>query len=407
MKTILITLMILSTIVNAVSVTTDKSAYTAEEPIVVSYKSVVGEKKNWMALYKETDNNDWKNVRQWTWVNGSEGTHTFERLAKGNYEVRVFYNNTYRDEAKSKFSITSSNISIVTTSNKYTTEPITFSLYGFNENQKDWVGIYPKGSTVDWVNVIDWKWADDISHFNALPVGEYELRGFFKNSFHIEAKVPFTVTKRNANMQEFIEKAKTHCLEGDNSTATVLCANDNNTVYIFNREDSNAYIYPRDGYNFTEFVRYFDLFKISLKDESTETLRTERVELMGWHVKKSEVFFKKFENSPIYLTKTYKQSADETGDYYIQSGNKSVRLSMWYEWDNLIQYNTLKVSEDSKKLSMTLIDSSADTKTAKVYDISDLDNMKLISEKTTDIPWELANLVRTKGEYTLDENGEY
>ena len=37
--------MILSTIVNAVSVTTDKSAYTAEEPIVVSYKSVVGEKK--------------------------------------------------------------------------------------------------------------------------------------------------------------------------------------------------------------------------------------------------------------------------------------------------------------------------------------------------------------------------
>ena len=395
MKNILIIFMILSTIVNAASVTTDKSEYTAEEPIVVSYKSVVGEKKNWMALYKETDNNDWKNVRQWTWVNGSEGTHTFDRLAKGNYEVRVFYNNTYRDEAKSKFSITSSSTNINIQENIYTAEAIKVSLSGSTRNQKNWIGIYPKGSTVDWVNVIAWQWADDLKDFDALPEGEYELRAFFNNSFYLEAKKAFTVTKRDINTQKFIEEAKTHCLSGDNSTKTVLCANDNNTVYLLNNET-------------VVNEKYFDHFKVLLNNESIEIVRSSHLEAWEWwRNKKSEVFFKKFENSPIYLTKTYINSADENGAYLIHAGDEIVYGFRWYEWDNLIQYNTLKVSEDAQKLSMTVIDRSADTKTAKVYDISDLDNIKLISEKMTDIPWELSNLARTKGEYALDENGEY
>jgi len=64
---------------------------------------------------------------------------------------------------------------------------------------QDWIGIYPKGSNNDWKNVIKWHWTNDSATgqviFTSLPVGKYEARAFYNNSFKLEAKKAFTITQ--------------------------------------------------------------------------------------------------------------------------------------------------------------------------------------------------------------------
>ena len=66
------------------------------------------------------------------------------------------------------------------------------------QNQ-DWIGIYPEGTNNDWGNVIGWKWTDDKENGDvmfgngALPVGKFEVRAFYNNSFHTEATSKFEV----------------------------------------------------------------------------------------------------------------------------------------------------------------------------------------------------------------------
>jgi parallel beta-helix repeat protein len=73
-------------------------------------------------------------------------------------------------------------------------------------NAQDWVGIYPAGSTNDWDNVVEWKWAKDTSPTQVdqgdwykfqLDDGKYEARFFLNNSFTLNDKVSFSVEANN------------------------------------------------------------------------------------------------------------------------------------------------------------------------------------------------------------------
>ena len=62
---------------------------------------------------------------------------------------------------------------------------------------KDWLAIYPKGASTTWANVLQWKWTENQEkgsvHFDALPIGNYEIRAFYNNSYQIEATCTFKV----------------------------------------------------------------------------------------------------------------------------------------------------------------------------------------------------------------------
>jgi len=89
-----------------------------------------------------------------------------------------------------------------------------------SNHPSDWIGIYKKGDSVAWSNVIKWEWLKDISHeesihirgagsgpnhidfhsthlykgFNQnLPKGKYEARVFKDNSFKVDRSYEFTV----------------------------------------------------------------------------------------------------------------------------------------------------------------------------------------------------------------------
>jgi len=73
-----------------------------------------------------------------------------------------------------------------------------------NEGRTDWIGIYPKGSSTDWGNVIKWQWVTDtwkkrysIPHLNK---GDYEVRYFKNNSYKISDSYALHIDNNKPNV---------------------------------------------------------------------------------------------------------------------------------------------------------------------------------------------------------------
>ncbi len=88
-----------------------KSTYNPNEKISVTIAADnLSGRKDWVGVYPKASNNDWANVIIWNWA--TNGTVSFDlinkgdgSLAPGEYEARLFYNNSYKDEAKVAFNV--------------------------------------------------------------------------------------------------------------------------------------------------------------------------------------------------------------------------------------------------------------------------------------------------------------
>ena len=182
-----------------------KAIFKTDEDVRINFKNINGATNDWLAIYPADKNNDWGNVVKWKFNRGGvkQGQANFDRLPAGKYEARIFYNNTFKMEGKVAFRVEGvvgggEAPEIYAQGQFIPQERINFGLNGFHKNTKDWVAIYPKGSSNAWGNVIDWQFVEDPKKeitFNKLPVGEYEIRGFFNNSFKLETSFAFRVGK--------------------------------------------------------------------------------------------------------------------------------------------------------------------------------------------------------------------
>ncbi len=87
--------------------------------------------------------------------------------------------------------------------------PITLSLINLPGHKDDWIGIYPKGSSNDWDNVVSWTYTNGTKQadkdgmitgvvtLEGIAIGEYEARLFYNNSYTLEGTIPFTIVKEN------------------------------------------------------------------------------------------------------------------------------------------------------------------------------------------------------------------
>jgi len=183
-------------------VTSNKNTYGVGENVVVEFSNMSGSNQDWVAIYPKGSSNDWSNVLQWSWIDGEvEGTHLFNSLPIGEYDVRVFFNNTYKMEAHHSFSVkgaTTKVTEVKTSKDNYsTTEKIEANFKNMSGSNSDWIAIYPKGSSNAWSNVIQWKWITGNKNgkqiFNPLSRGEYDIRVFFNNTYKMEAHHSFSV----------------------------------------------------------------------------------------------------------------------------------------------------------------------------------------------------------------------
>ena len=175
----------------ATTVTINQTVYKDTEAILASYSDMSGGEKDWIAIYKAGSSNSWKNVIRWKWIKSEQdGSKRFEPLPIGQYDIRVFFNNTYQAEASKKFTVSNE---VYFKTMKQTDSKISFNSV---VKPKAWIGIYEKGKNNSWKNVKAWKWVTTTTthiRLNSLKKGDYEARLFFNNSYKMEKSLDFTM----------------------------------------------------------------------------------------------------------------------------------------------------------------------------------------------------------------------
>ena len=77
--------------INNRHISTNKTVYQANEPIMVNYANLPGNRQDWITIVAANAPDD--SYGEWFYTQGQRsGSRQFRGLAPGNYEVRVYYN---------------------------------------------------------------------------------------------------------------------------------------------------------------------------------------------------------------------------------------------------------------------------------------------------------------------------
>jgi hypothetical protein len=188
---------------NPATIQTDKGTYGTEDKIVVTVSNMLGDAHDWVAIYKADSSTAWENVLRWDWTDGiTDGNFTFDELPEGEYEAKAFFEDSYIVEARATFKVedvpVEPTVALTLSKSKYLpNESISVAFEHMLGDSEDWIAIYPKDSTTAWKNVIEWDFTKGSKSgamtFETLPIGEYEIRAFFQNSFKLEQSKAFEV----------------------------------------------------------------------------------------------------------------------------------------------------------------------------------------------------------------------
>ena len=202
MRRIIFIFSLLFSILNAaVTVQTSKDTYAPQEEVTVNLTGMLGHNHDWVGIYPAESTNAWENVVKWDWTGGiTEGSVTLDSVPIGNYEVRAFFQNSFILEGAYPFSVEGDALEVnvsTTKSNYLPNEEVVVNFTHMLGDVEDWIGIYPKGSSNAWGNVVAWKFTNGVidgnMSFPNLAEGNYSVRAFFKNSFTLEANSSFSI----------------------------------------------------------------------------------------------------------------------------------------------------------------------------------------------------------------------
>jgi len=222
---------------------------TCQRNLLVNFENMGGNHNDWMALYPVKSNNDWGNVVLWKWIknmeNGSIDLDPHKNFEVGEYEVRGFFNNTFKVEGISNpiFMTPCNNAVRLRTSRKeyFKNEPIVVNFENMSNDHNNWIGIYQKGKKTLAETNLAWKWTGDRTAgqltFRNLPQGEYDVRAFFNNTYTPQQLTSFKITHFDANN---FPKALLNGSENPTTGVNVKYSKDKNRAYIFIDATQNA-----------------------------------------------------------------------------------------------------------------------------------------------------------------------
>ena len=198
------------------TLTTSKEVYAADEPISAIFNNMSRDNQDWIAVYPKGSTSDWGNQLVWKWIEGDvSGEREFGPFPAGEYDVRVFFHNSFNTEAEASFIVEAppAGVSIELNKEVYAQNELIYIDYtNMQGNQSDWIGIYPAGASFHFENVIDSKQTkgkingqislggvdklpDAINNPGGLAPGNYEVRAFYNNSLGAQVIKAFTVTE--------------------------------------------------------------------------------------------------------------------------------------------------------------------------------------------------------------------
>ncbi len=184
---------------------TNKAVYSIGEEIVVDFQNASGDAMDWIGIYQAGAADD--DFIYWlrtdgakagtTDITGGSVTFTNGSLDSGDYEVRLFFNNSYKVEATSQFSV-EEGTAVETDKLLYASgENIIVTFTDASGNSLNWIGLYNTGANN--TQILAWKHTGGVASGSVtftnglLDAGEYEARLFFNNSYDLEATGAFTI----------------------------------------------------------------------------------------------------------------------------------------------------------------------------------------------------------------------
>jgi len=203
--------MLLGTWGMAATVTTDKSVYSAGEPVSVSWTGAKAGVKDWIGIYREGQvPSSASPALDWDYVTGISGTLVFPgrktnltSLPAGRYVAILLCCDGYRIKSTSTvFEVASSSgaASIVANKTSYGSgETITFTYSGGTGAKTDWIGIYFKGENPGSNPSLQWKYISNaqgtVDFENLLTGGPFVAYLLCCDGYNIlSTSVEFTVT---------------------------------------------------------------------------------------------------------------------------------------------------------------------------------------------------------------------
>jgi len=360
-------------------ITLSKEKFTTNENITLVFRGMNNGHKDWIAIYHAGADNNGNNVIAWKWTgNTPEGKLTFNKLSAGNYEVRAYYNNSYKIEARATFEVkvnSEATPKITLTSDSFTTdENITLVFSNMNNGHKDWMAIYRAGTDNNWKNVIDWRWTGDTSSgkltFGKLKEGKYDVRAYYNNTYKTVAKRGFIVYKKNDlgdEKKKALKAAHKACDYQDNSSYNVMCSNDLKHAYVI----ENSKISVSDTHTGFYYIT-LETNNIKLIDEESTLMHYNGPRLSNFGG-----LTKKFKETPIIMTTAEAISGRQRGNYYFYSNGKKIKTFHWSRYSNRIDENKIKILDNGKKLYLEQIFKYEKWK--DTYDISNPMKMVLIN----------------------------
>ncbi len=194
-------------------VSVGRQVYSSDEPIVVDFHNASGDVMDWIGLYEAGADN--RAIIDWFYSDGTkrgaagiiDGSLTFTTGLPdpGQYEVRLFFDNSYNIEAAAQFTVAAVGPSVAVDKTTYSPEEaIVVNFQNASANAWDWIGLYETGAAND--KFMYWLRSDgtkagtagivegSVTFPDGLPdTGQYEARLFFNNSFNLEATTAFNI----------------------------------------------------------------------------------------------------------------------------------------------------------------------------------------------------------------------
>ncbi|MCH9813438.1 MAG: hypothetical protein K0U47_05780 [Epsilonproteobacteria bacterium] len=217
--------------------------------------------QHWIGIYEKGVSNDWGNVQAWSWIDSGvrHDTVTFSGLPDGEYEARLFYHNSYVVVDTAPFSIKdNSDVNLYTNPfDIVENENFTCEINNIPNFIENWIGIYKKGDSNDWGNVVAWSWIDSTPYdsiiFDDISAGEYEARVFFNNSFDVENYIRLSIYEKWHGQYSVIYDDDTREISWSYNTYPKRQAWNSDSSMIFLTENGNKLL---DATNFNEIVKY-------------------------------------------------------------------------------------------------------------------------------------------------------
>ncbi len=175
------------------TVSTNQTTYTSTDSITVLYDGAPGNANDWVGI--SVAGSSAVSYVAWTYINGEvTGSRTFGALPPGNYEARLYLDNSATIVDISTFTVLGGSVSA--TAATYTVgQPVTIQFAGLPGHPLDWVGIYAPGGADD--AFIAWQYAGGQAGtvtFTGLPAGTYEARTYLNDSYTLAARSASTFT---------------------------------------------------------------------------------------------------------------------------------------------------------------------------------------------------------------------